>query len=65
LEEERRLMYVAMTRAREELYIMRANERFHFGDYVRNPPSRFIAEIPKEYMDSYISTSIQENKNFF
>ena len=53
LEEERRLMYVAMTRAREELYISRANERFHFGDYVHNPESRFIKEIPAEYIELY------------
>jgi len=46
LEEERRLMYVAMTRAKEKLYISRASERFQFGEYVRNPKSRFIDEIP-------------------
>lgn len=50
LEEERRLMYVAMTRAREELYISRAKERFHFGDYARNPESRFMQEIPKDHI---------------
>ena len=53
LEEERRLMYVAMTRAREELYISRAKERFHFWDYVRNPESRFLKEIPIEYLINY------------
>ncbi len=53
LEEERRLMYVAMTRARENLYISRAAERFHFWDYVRNPESRFISEIPAEYVENY------------
>ncbi len=53
MEEERRLMYVAMTRAREELYISRAKERFNFGDYVRNPESRFIKEIPKEFIENY------------
>ncbi|NUJ97861.1 UvrD-helicase domain-containing protein [Candidatus Gracilibacteria bacterium] len=46
LEEERRLMYVAMTRAKEKLYISRAKERFQFGEYMRNPKSRFIDEIP-------------------
>lgn len=53
LEEERRLLYVAMTRAREELYISRAIERFTFWDYVRNPVSRFFKEIPGEYIENY------------
>ena len=48
LEEERRLMYVAMTRAKKKLYITRANERFYFGSFSANPRSRFIREIPKE-----------------
>ncbi|MCD5375256.1 UvrD-helicase domain-containing protein [Candidatus Gracilibacteria bacterium] len=51
LEEERRLMYVAMTRAREELFITRAKERLYFGDYVRNPESRFISEIPADNIE--------------
>lgn len=53
LEEERRLMYVAMTRAKEELYISRAIERFHFWEFARNPESRFIGEIPAEYIEKY------------
>ena len=53
LEEERRLMYVAMTRAREELYISRASERFHFWEYVHNAESRFIAEIDSTIMEDY------------
>ncbi len=52
LEEERRLMYVAMTRARDELFITRAKERLYFWDYVRNPESRFIAEIPAELIEN-------------
>lgn len=51
LEEERRLMYVAMTRAKEELCITRAKERLYFWDYVRNPESRFIGEIPSELLE--------------
>ncbi len=62
LEEERRLLYVAMTRAREELYISRAIERFTFWDYVRNPVSRFFKEIPKEYIEEY---EIKWDKWFF
>jgi DNA helicase-2/ATP-dependent DNA helicase PcrA len=51
LEEERRLMYVAMTRAKEKLFITTARERYQFGEYIRNPISRFIKEIPSEYID--------------
>lgn len=51
LEEERRLMYVAMTRAKKQLFITRANERFVFGSYSANPPSRFLREIPEEFVE--------------
>lgn len=46
IEEERRLCYVAMTRAREELYITCAYERMLFGQTAHNPVSRFIKELP-------------------
>jgi len=65
LEEERRLMYVAMTRAREELYISRAWERFHFWDFVRNPESRFISEIPEELIENYDLSNLIKNNNPF
>lgn len=45
LEEERRLMYVGMTRAREELYITYAMSRTQFGGFTHNDPSRFIGDI--------------------
>ena len=51
LEEERRLMYVAITRAKKQLYISRAYERYTFGNYSANPKSRFIKEIPPEYLE--------------
>lgn len=51
LEEERRLWYVAMTRAKKKLIVTRANERYSFGTYSSNIASRFIAEIPKEYTE--------------
>ncbi len=50
LEEERRLMYVGVTRAMERLYITHAHARSLYGDSRRNPPSRFIEEIPDECM---------------
>lgn len=46
LEEDRRLCYVAVTRAREELYITRAKSRMLYGQTNRNAPSRFIGDIP-------------------
>lgn len=51
LEEERRLFYVAITRAKERLWVTYANSRYRFGNLVQNDPSRFIDEIPEEHLD--------------
>ncbi len=50
LEEERRLMYVGVTRAQERLYLTHAHERLLYGQTQRNLPSRFIREIPERHM---------------
>lgn len=57
IEEERRLAYVAITRAREELYILNAESRMIFGSTSRNKPSRFIQEIPEELVERSRSRS--------
>jgi len=51
LEEERRLFYVVITRAKHKLWITYANTRYKFGQLVQNEPSRFISEIPSEQLD--------------
>ncbi|MBS1775849.1 MAG: UvrD-helicase domain-containing protein [Bacteroidetes bacterium] len=51
LEEERRLFYVAITRAKERLWVTFAGSRYRFGSLVQNDPSRFIDEIPELYLD--------------
>ncbi len=51
IEEERRLAYVAMTRAKQKLYLTRACERMLYGHTDRNRKSRFIKEIPKELVE--------------
>ena len=48
LEEERRLMYVGVTRAQQRLYLTHAWSRMLFGSTSYNPPSRFLGEIPSE-----------------
>jgi DNA helicase-2/ATP-dependent DNA helicase PcrA len=52
LEEERRLCYVAMTRAMEHLFLTCAAERFRFGDRTYQSPSRFLQEIPNELIET-------------
>ncbi len=51
LEEERRLFYVAVTRAKQRLWLTYANSRYRFGQLVQNEPSRFIDEMPEESID--------------
>lgn len=51
LEEERRLCYVAMTRAKTKLYISFAQRRFFFGEASNNQSSRFLKDIPEDLID--------------
>jgi DNA helicase-2/ATP-dependent DNA helicase PcrA len=51
LEEERRLFYVVITRAKKKLWVTYANTRYRFGNLIQNEPSRFIDEIPADYLD--------------
>jgi DNA helicase II / ATP-dependent DNA helicase PcrA len=51
LEEERRLFYVAITRAKSRLYLTYANTRYKFGSLMQSDASRFIDEIPMDYID--------------
>ena len=52
IEEERRLCYVGITRAKEEVYLTYANRRTLFGNVTYNAPSRFLREIPKDLFKS-------------
>jgi len=58
LEEERRLCYVAMTRAMEHLFLTCAAERFRFGDRTYQSPSRFLQEIPDDLIET-LGTAIR------
>jgi len=55
VEEERRLMYVGITRAEEKLYLVSAKRRQTWGEYRYYNPSRFIEEIPQNLMESFES----------
>ena len=56
MEEERRLAYVAITRAKKKLYITHAMQRMLFGSTNRNPVSRFVKEIRPEFVDKIDGT---------
>jgi DNA helicase-2/ATP-dependent DNA helicase PcrA len=51
IEEERRLCYVGITRAMDRLFLVSADSRMLFGTSSTNPPSRFIEEMPREFVE--------------
>jgi DNA helicase-2/ATP-dependent DNA helicase PcrA len=55
LEEERRLFYVAITRAKQKLWVTYASSRYKFGRLDNNEPSRFLNEMPEEFLDKSFS----------
>ena len=64
IEEERRLCYVAITRAKERLYITNAKRRMLFGNTSMNPPSRFIGEIEPNLIEK-TETQFEKEQNTF
>jgi DNA helicase-2/ATP-dependent DNA helicase PcrA len=64
LEEERRLFYVVITRAKHKLWITYANSRYRFGSVIQNDPSRFIEEIPEDQLDrAYAGGGVRNQTN--
>lgn len=64
LEEERRLFYVAVTRAKQKLWITYANARYRFGQLVQNEPSRFLEEMPEDFLDKSYAGGGARNQGF-
>lgn len=62
MEEERRLCYVGMTRAKEKLHLSYTRKRMQWGQELTNPPSRFLKEIPSKYLE--MNSAIARPKNF-
>ena len=63
LEEERRLFYVAITRAKSKLFLSYSNARYRFGQLQQNDPSRFIDEITEEYLDKSFAGNTARNNS--
>lgn len=64
LEEERRLMYVGVTRAEETLFISSAKRRQVWGEYKYFNPSRFLEEIPPQLLENYYSDNVSSQNTF-
>lgn len=70
LEEERRLAYVGITRAKQRLFITHAHTRYIYGEWSTSVPSRFLAELPKDMINeesevgsgSFMSGGFQQNR---
>jgi DNA helicase-2/ATP-dependent DNA helicase PcrA len=56
MEEERRLMYVGLTRAKEKIYLLFTRQRTIFGSTQMNPPSRFLEDIPEKLIEKITRT---------
>lgn len=68
MEEERRLMYVALTRAKDKLYLLNARNRLLYGESQANPASQFLKDLPPEVLhqeEEQISSSLWESSQFF
>jgi DNA helicase-2/ATP-dependent DNA helicase PcrA len=63
IEEERRLAYVGMTRAKKLLYLTFANRRLYFGQRTSNPPSRFLIDIPEDLLEGVENSHYYEFEN--
>lgn len=62
LEEERRLLYVGMTRAKQKLSMTAARSRRVFNNTMANPPSRFLGEIPPDFLEA---AGVQRQQSFY
>jgi len=63
LEEERRLAYVGITRAKKRAYISFSMNRFYQGDWIDSMASRFIEELPEKFLEKNIFNGQSENQN--
>ena len=64
IDEERRLFYVAITRAEEHLTLTHSNSRYQYGQMRFNDPSRFLEEVPAENVDSIIPIKKESDSPF-
>lgn len=65
VEEDRRLCYVALTRAKQELFITTAGSRLLYGSTTRNRPSRFLQDIPEALLERHEKKSSYQAHSFF
>ncbi len=62
LEEERRLMYVAVTRAMEKLFLLHAQNRMLYGETQANPPSQFLVDIPENVLETAVAPQPEDDE---
>lgn len=65
LEEERRLFYVALTRAEKQAYLLHTQMRFRWGKLTDGEPSRFLIELDEKYLDIQAPIKIEPTENLF